>query len=310
MPPVAQPLSIPVNANQLDAVDEVCRSAVGCGQSALAEELLLLVVTGALAIVLIAAAVRVREALPIVREERSRTATEQEAFSRFARAVARLDATGPAVQLGPTQGATTAVSAAMAPRNRGLDAVRSAYEDTVLAMDHYEEEYDEPLAEHMRQELGEEVATAVDQNQQLTPPLQQALVARAREAAVDRERLMSRLDRELESLEAAEDELSAVAEAVETTESRPLAQRSFPELMDEWHRLGELESRLRRLLSRRQETRESPRVDADGVGPPSLNAYLYAPLGTRFPVLADATSLADHVKEVRRRVLLALTRRA
>jgi hypothetical protein len=308
MPPVAHPLSIPVNANQLDAVDEVCRSAIGCGHGAMAEQLLLLVVTGVLAVVLLAAAVRVREALPLVREEQSRTATEQEAFNRFARVVSRLDAPGPAVQLGPSQGATSAVSATMAPRNRGLDVVRSAYEDTVLAMEHYDEEYDEPAVEHMRHELGDEVATAVEQNQQLTTPLQQALVARAREAAMDRERLMTRLNREFDALEEADEELTAVADAVDRA-ARPLATRSFPELTDEWNRLGELESRLRRLLSRRQEARTR---SANGIaaGEPSLNAYLYEPLDTSFPVLADGAALADRVKDVRRRVLIALTRRA
>lgn len=310
MPSAAQPLSVPVHANQLDAVNEVCQSAIGCARGDLFEQLLLLVATGIIALVLVAVAVHIREALPLVREERSRTATEQEAFTRFARAVARLDAPGPAVQLGAGQGATSVVSASLAPQNRGLDAVRSAYEDTVLAMDHYEEEYGEPLAEHMRQELGEEVATAVEQNQQLTRPLQQALVARAREAALDRERLMTRLDHEVEALEAAEDELTAVAEAVDDARGRPLDGRSFPELTDEWHRLGELESRLRRLLSRRQEARQPIAFDDPGAGQPSLNAYLYEPLETRFPVLADATALADRVKDVRRRVLLALTRRA
>jgi hypothetical protein len=148
MPPAAQPLSIPVHANQLDAVDEVCRSAIGCARGDLGEQLLLLVVTGLLAIVLVAAAVHIREALPLAREERSRTATEQEAFTRFARAVSRLDAPAPAVQLGVGRGATSVVSVSAAPRSRGLDAVRSAYEDTVLAMDQYEEEYgEETLAE-------------------------------------------------------------------------------------------------------------------------------------------------------------------
>lgn len=308
MPPAAQPLSIPVHANQLEAVDEVCRSAIGCARGDLVEQLLLLVVTGLLAIVLVAVAVHIREALPVVREERSRTATEQEAFTRFARVVSRLDAPGPAVQLGVGRGATSVVSASAAPRSRGLDAVRSAYEDTVLAMDHYEEEYGEPLAEHMRQELGEEVATAVEQNQQLTQPLQQALVARAREAAVDRERLMTQLDHELEALKAADDELTAVADAVDEAAARPLEGRDFSELTDEWHRLGELESRLRRLLSRRQEARRP--TGFDGAGAPSLNDYLYQPLETSFPVLSDAAALADRVKDVRRRVLLALTRRA
>lgn len=310
MSSVAQPLSVPVHANQLDAVDEVCRSSFRCAYGAALDQLVLLLITGVIAVVLFAAALRVREALPAVREERSRTATEQEAFTRFARAVTRLDTTGPTVQLNHGPGAVSAVSASVGPPHSGTAAVRSAYEGTVMAMDHYQEEYGEPLAVHMRHELGEEVATAVEQNQQLTRPLQQALVTRAREAAADRGRLINRVDHELEALEAAEDELTAVADTVDPPSDVTLSRRSFSELTDEWHRLGEHESRLRRLLSRRQETLDTTATDPPGNGPPSLQAYLYKPLDTRHPILADATDLAAHVKDVRRRVLRALTRRA
>ncbi len=309
MPPVSPSLSVPVHANQLKAVDDVCATALGCTHADVIGQLLLLVVTGLLAVVVIAAVVRIRDARAAVTEERSRTATEQQAFARFAREVSRLDAMGPAIQLGPGPGATSTVSASIAPRHRGLEHVRDAYEATVLAMDHYKEEYDEPLAEHMRRELGDEVAMAVEQSQQLTPPLKRALVARAWEAAHDRERLITQLNHELEALETADEELTAVADTVDEAASRSLVGWTFTELTDEWHRLGELESRLSRLLSRRQKALQA---GTNGRDPdrPSLNEYLYGPLETTYPILADATNLADCVKDVRRRVLLALTDRA
>lgn len=310
MLPVAQPLSIPVHANQLGAVDEVCNAALGCSQSDVIGQLLLLVVTGLLAIVAIAVAAHVKQAQSAVSEERSRTATEREAFTRFAREIARLDASGAAVQLGPTQGATSAVAASPSPRGRGIEQVRAAYDQTILSMDHFEEEYDEPLSVHMGRELGEEVATAVEQNHQLTPPLKQALVDRAREAARDRDRLISRLDHELESLEAAHEELSAAAESVDEAAERTFEDWNFPELADEWNRLGELESRLSRLHSSRQEALQSSEKNGSGLDRPSLNEYLYDGLETSFPVLADAAELLDRVTSLRRRVLLTLTQRA
>lgn len=305
----ATPLSIPVHANQLNAVDEVCTAALGCSQGDAISQLLLLVVSGLLAVVVIAVAVRIREARAAVSEERSRTATEHEAFSRFARRIARLEPSSPAFQLGPANGATAAVSAS-SPPDRALERVRTAYEESVLAMGHYEEEYDEPLAEHMGRELGEEVATAVAQSQHLTPSLQQELVQRAREAARDRERLMTSLDGELEALRAAEDELSALGDAVSEAGDRQLDGRTFPELADEWHRLGELESRLNRVANARQETLRDRTRDGRGDDAPSLNAYLYDGLESHYPVLSDTASLADRVQAIRRRVLLALTSRA
>lgn len=310
MPPATQPHSIPVHSNQLDAVDEVCSAALGCSQTDVIGQLLLLVVTGLVAVVIIAAAVHIREARATVSEERSRTATERHAFERFARKVSRFDASVTPVQPASAPGAGSAVSATSVPSSRGLNQVRTAYEETVLEMDHYEEEYDEPLAEHMRRELGAELATAVDQSQQLTPPLKQALVGRAREAARDRERLITQLDRERETLDAADDELASIADAVDESAPRSVGGWTFPDLVDEWHRLGELESRVSRLLTRRQEALQARGPDGRRAGEPSLNAYLYERLDTTFPVLTDAAVIADRVKTARRRVLLALTSRA
>lgn len=305
-----QPLSIPVHSNQLGAVDEVCAAARSCQQSDVIGQLLPLIVTGLVAVVVIAAAIRVREARATVSEEQSRTETERQAFQRFARTVSRIEPVTTTVQLGTAPAVTAAVATSTPRPDQGLERVRQAYTDTLLAMDHYEEEYDEPWAEHMRLELGEELGTAVEQSQELTPPLKQALVTRAQEAARERERLISRLAREEEALDAADEELSAVAEMVEEAATRPIEDWSFRALTDEWHRLGELESRLSRLLARRQEALGSADVVGFRSDSPSLNAYLYDHLNTRFPVLADATSLADRVKDVRRNVLLALTRRA
>lgn len=307
--PSFQPLSVAVHANQLDAVDQLCASTLRCAGVRAPETLLLLAVTGLLTLVVIVAAAHVREARATVTEERSRTATERRAFTRFSREVAGLEATGPAARIGHNPGAVATVSASIAPSKRGLEPVRTAYEETVLAMDHYVEEYDEPLAEHMGRELGEELATAVEQSQQLTPPLQRALVERSRGAARDRERLMSRLDHECDALEAADDELTAVADTVDEAAARSLAGWSFSRLADEWNRLGELESRLSRLLSGRQETLQDGHVIGPSDDQPSLNAYLYDGLETTYPVLADASALADRVKDVRRRVLVELTRR-
>jgi len=310
MLPLLHALTIPVNAPQLGAVDQLCTANLGCGQSDVLAQLLLLVVTGLVTVVLVATFVHLRHSLAAVAEEQSRTATERQAFSRFAREVAKLEAMGPTVQLGASPGGATAVSAAVTPHHSGLERVLTAYEATVLAMSHYEEEYDEPLLENMRRELGDEVAIAVEENEQLTPALQAALVARSREAAADRERLMVRLDHEREALGAANDELARVAKAVDDFEAEPLDGKGFVRLTDDWQWLGELESRLSRLLRHRQSALQAGGLDDLDADRPSLNAYLYGSLDTTFPVLAEASALADRLRAVRRRVLLELTDRA
>lgn len=306
----ALPLSISVHANRLDAVEEVCGPALGCAPADVIGQLLLLVVTGLLAVFVLAAIQRVSAARTTVSEERSRTATERQAFARFARQVARLDPSQSAQQLAPADGVVAAATVSThSPPDRGLEAVREAYRDTVMGMPHYEEEYAEPLARHMRVEFGGEVATAVTNGGRLTPELKQVLVERSREAAADRERLMHRLDREAESLDAADEQFSSIAADLDEAEGVSLTDRGFDGLVDEWNRLGELESRLSRLLGRRQETLETNELSASEERQ-SLNDYLYGDLESRFPILADGAVLADRVKGARSRVLAALTARA
>lgn len=305
------PLKISVHAKQIDAVEEVCGPALGCAGEALIGQLLLLVITGLVAVFLLAALQRVTEARNTVAEERSRTATEREAFASFAREVARLDPSQPAYQLAEADGVVSTAAIAGSPSgDGGLEAAREAYRGTVMGMPHYEEEYAEPLARHMREEFGQEVATAVTDGGQLTPELQSVLVERAREAAQERGRLMHRLDREADALEAAEEELAAVADDLREAETAPLDDLGYDALADRWNRLHELETRIARLLAHRQEAVHSGRGSAATNGHRPLNEYLYAGLRTSFPVLSDGAVLADRVRGARRRVLAALTSRA
>lgn len=311
MAAAALPLSIAVHANQLDAVEEVCTTALGCAQSDLLGQLLLLVVFGLVTVFVLAAAQQVRKARAELSEERSRTATEQEAFARFARRVAGVEPSANTYQLASADGTVSATTVAThSPSDRRLEAVREAYRETVMAMRHFDEEYGEPMVRHLREEFGQEVATAVADGDQLTPELKAVLVERAREAARDRERLIHRLDREADALESADDELHAIGATVKEAEQRPLRALGYRELADEWNRLGELESRLSRLLADRQETLLSRGRSDRADGHPSLRRYLYADLDTTFPVLADGAVLADRVKAARSRVLGLLTRRA
>ncbi|MFB6359900.1 MAG: hypothetical protein ABEH59_01105 [Halobacteriales archaeon] len=306
----ALPLSVAVNSEQLNAVEEVCGPAFGCAQTDLLGQLLLLAVFGLVSVVLLAALQRVSEARAEVQEEQSRTAQERDAFAAFAQRVAKLDPSPSAHQLASADGAgATVAMAGQTPTDDRLEAVRDAYRETVMAMPHYEEEYAEPLAYHLREEFGEEVATAVTGGSQLTPELKQVLVRRANESARERGRLIDHLDREAETLGSAAEELDTIEEAVHETEDRTLAGLDFRALADEWHRLGEFESRLTRLLRRRQEALQSQWDASDLRGLRSLQHYLYADLETDFPVLADGAVLADRLTAARSRILATLTTR-
>lgn len=306
----ALPLSVAVHSDQLNAVDEVCGPALGCAQTDLLNQVLLLAVFGLVTVVLFAALQHVSRARSEVAEEQSRTARERDAFAKFAQRVAKLDPSPSGHQIAAPEGATATVAmAGNTPSDDRLEAVRDAYRETVMAMPHYEEEYAEPLGYHLREEFGEEVATAVTGGSRLTPELKQVLVRRARESSHERGRLMDRLDREAEALDSAADELETIERVVHETDDVTLDDRDFRALADEWHRLGEFESRLTRLLERRQEALQSQWEASDLSGLRSLQHYLYADLETGFPILADGAVLADRLTATRSRVLATLTTR-
>lgn len=232
--------------------------------------------------------------------ERARTRAERDAFEAFAERVERLDASRP-----------TAAAATTADRTlvRGDDAastddVRTAYRETVMAVDHYAEEYDEPLPTNVEVEFGPDVAAAVTEDQPLSPHVQHAVLEGSKQAMHERETHVEILDDEDGMLSDAEDTLDAVE--TETDEHAAFRETwPFPLLADTYSRLDRLEARCRDLLAHRQEALVGepfgPNTD-----PFELHAYLYADFPVRHPVLAEAVTVLEEVRSVRRDVLRAL----
>lgn len=301
--------SISVHTQQnVEVVDDVCRSTMGCAAGDSLSTFLLLTLTGLFAAFVIATILHLNAARSIVDEERDRTVDERDAFARFVDRIADLDADG---------SGTTAVAAneplmtmSAAPPDRQLQAVKSAYRETVMSLPHYEEEYDEPIAVNMAAEFGDEVAAAVIDGERLTPPLKSALLQQGRDASDRRRRFVSTLDREAAQLAEAHESLSSVEGTLVELDEEPLLTRTFEELQSTWERLGQLEDRCVEVVEDRQDglaRMDRPYQNGDeGV---SLHEYLYRPLSVTYPVLADGATLIDHLRTAQGRVLSALTTR-
>ncbi|MFB6235325.1 MAG: hypothetical protein ABEH81_15555 [Halopenitus sp.] len=294
-------------------------STLRCGLS----EVLLdpAVVTAAFFIALgcFAAFAYVNEARSYCREERRRVADERDAFEEFAERVAGLsptDATGgeaasggdpstdgdPA-NAGPVVGMRTgrSVDSGWDP---DLERVVDAYRETVTAVPHYEEEYDDTVAESLAEELGYDTAVATVSGKTLSPGLQSALVTRSQQARANRAELLDAIDEELDALDDAETTLSAI-----DRERRNLRDHlagvsqevPFDAAVDIWNRLSALEERCDDAVkSRQDELRDPPMETGDG---PPLYEYLYSSLPeTDYPVLAQFTQLAEQLQTDRRRI--------
>jgi hypothetical protein len=155
-------------------------------------------VLGLLTVLRVAVTAHLDNAMDRVVEERRRTAAERDAFNQFANRVAGMEPTAPPVgaPVGygrPTQEGGTLFEA-RCPAVDMLATVQTAYQETVMAIEHLETEYDESLPVHMAAEYGDDMAAAVTDGDILTPLLQATLVMAAQQAASQRETLCGALD--------------------------------------------------------------------------------------------------------------------
>jgi len=301
------------------SAQRLCEAA-GCADPDLVVQAALAAWVLSLAVLTLVAVVRIGEARRAVGTERERTRDERDAFERFARRVANrdpgplpADAGGSTLHGdGGVESAPGVVSelAGPPPDDGGLAAVREAYRETVMDVPHYESDYGESLEEHLRAEFGPDLARTVADGGALSPQLQRALVAGARDNYETRDELLSALDDELAALSEAEHRLEAVEREADALVERPLLRASYDDLDAAWRRLDGLEAECEAVLAEREATIR----DDDTTGPQSRNRhlfhdYLYGDLDGRYPVLASAAELIESLEALRSDVLQSLARR-
>lgn len=228
-----------------------------------------------------------------IADERERVRAERDAFAAFADRVTEL-----ATSAAPTAGRQP-VGLKSAP-NAPVDAVDEAYRETVLALDHYETDYGEPLSVNLRAELGPDVADAVEMGGELTPDLQRGIVVAAEQARTEREAFLTELGTEADAISESTDRLRSVESALAELRDAPSIE-PFDRLAERWRRLERLERACEEIVADR-------RASLCDRGAFDLARYLYEPTGTPFPVVAGAADVAGDVRETRRHTTDMLTR--
>ncbi|GAA0271183.1 DUF7260 family protein [Halobacterium noricense] len=209
--------------------------------------------------------------------ERAEVNAEQDAFEAFRE---RLEGIDPAPSTPPDRATRIANRASTTDR---VDCVRTAYRETVLSMPHYDDAYDESLAEHLAGEFGPEVAEGVrpESSVSFTAAYKHALVGAAAEAVRRREHFLATLQREARSLESARTDLEDVFAALDTT------------IIPDWH-CESFTEQLDAVAQCRQQTiqrRDSvPRFDEH-----SLCTYLYDDEPWTYPVLTAVARTREAV---------------
>lgn len=300
----AHPLATRVSVRNMEMVDDVCRSAFGCGGVDTAT-IALISVTAVLAVLAFAAIVHVWDAEALLDEEMRRLAAERDAFDEFAKRVSDIEVAETSTAVPASGGLMAATTTVTDDR---LDRVAGAYQDTVMDVEHFDADYGEPMAENLAAEFGDGIAVAVLEGGQFTSQLKAALLRSSREASRQRGAFLSTLEAEAESLADASTVLSEVDAERESLADAPLTTRSYEALVDDWRRLGELSERCGELAAERQE-RLRGLSSSMPPGGADLHEYLYEELPVSHPVLADAASLSAAVEDLRGQVLQSLTRR-
>ena len=241
-----------------------------------------------------------------VRTERRLVTAETEAFGAF---LDRVESVTPA---SPTPTPTVQGGGYEHGRSGGgLDAIRPAYERTVMSCDHYDEAYGDTYAESVTAEFGPEVATLLVEGSRFQPHLKRALIERARTCRDDREHLLDMVAMESESIDEVAAEFRAIETELREFEScpDPDAAGSYGALEAEWRRLGVLAEQVEELSATRQRAiiaqRRRFRLPTDA---PDMPVYLYQSFGDTYPLLSSFVRLQERIRDRRSERERALAR--
>ncbi|WP_435098659.1 DUF7260 family protein [Halorubrum sp. N11] len=289
-------------------------TSVSCDLTAIASDpgaITAVVLAGLVAFVALA---YVRGAKEDCRSERTRVLDERDAFNDFADRVAGLDPAPASATTLAFDGPTAAVRTVSTANGGGSTDVRlrrvlAAYRDTVMALPHYREEYDETIPESLAAELGPDTTAALASNGTLSPGAQSALVRRSRRAADARLSLSDAIETEIDALSRFETDLTRVdrrrRRLIEHLDG--IAGDRTDAAIDIWQQLGDLESECDEAVEERQLTLNDPPMTVDdlgnGTGPCLFHEYLYGSTeGPRYPVLAEAAEIAEQIRVDRNRL--------
>ncbi|EMA19677.1 DUF7260 family protein [Haloarcula argentinensis] len=250
---------------------------------------------------------QIEQALAVVQREVDCIAAELSAFRRFRSRIVSIEPTVQSAGIADTAaGGVSALSARRPKPEASLRAVREAYRETVMAVPHFEAEYDDSLEANMSMEFGPELGTQIATGTRLTPQLYEALLTASEGARDERETLLPALEDERESLQSVRATLDDCerrgaalgANARRTTDSARL------DSID--GQLAEIEADCEAVAATRQQQLHSRSAAAlSGVDGTSLARYLYGDCPVTCPALADTVDCLDTIRRHRRHCIVS-----
>lgn len=285
-----------------DLTEAACSGTIECALAGMADQLLIFGWLGVMLFVAIASLAFLPRARELCNRERQRTRDELDAFDRFVDHVRDIPATSAASAVEPA-GVAPIVQGHAGAGQASAPKVRDAYEETVMGVEHFDEDYDETIGEHMSAEFSEEIAHAALAGGEFGPHVKRGVVEAAKEARERREQFLSLLEEEASSLEGHEGRLLEIGERVHEASEPLCADQTFDELTEHRDRLTDCRESLERVVDRRQ----ADRFEGHGTilafkKELDLQEYLYRPMEVTYPVLAEAARLLSQAEVATRRI--------
>lgn len=294
--------NIHLSRNQPDIPTDLCSGTVECALAGFADHVLILIWLLVLIVVAVSSLVFLPRAEQLCDRERRRATVEFDAFDQFLSRLQGYSSSGAAVTTEPVGGGSLIQQQAVA-HGDALAKVREAYRETVMAVPHFEEDYDESLIEHMSAELGEEIAYATVDGGPLSEPIKRGLLAASRDARDRRADFIELLDEESESLNRHTASFEDIHERVNNATSPRCANESFNGLHRRRDALLNCSEEIESTVAARQQDRTEGRTAAiqmmDGT---NLQEYLYRPMEVTYPVLGEGTRLLSQIQVSLRRI--------
>jgi hypothetical protein len=227
---------------------------------------------------------RLDAALERVRSERAMVRRERERFEEFREAVSL----------------TPAVSEAANDTVNGTADLVETFRDTVMSTPDFEETYGGSIEENLEREFSSSIGTALHSDSPFTQRLKRNLLVQCSQAIERRKRLEEELADEARSIKTARVELRAIRSEVDALPECTVEHGAMESFLDTWEAYDRLEVRCERLLEERQQHFST--VDQSHSmenASRAFNKYLYADLGTVYPVLSEIGSTLESITAAR-----------
>jgi hypothetical protein len=185
------------------------------------------------------------------------------------------------------------------PTAGGTNRVRTAYDETVMSVSHYDAEYGDTYASSVSEEFGPDIATALTESSELTPILKSALINQIENIIESRKELRKTIQLEQDSIKSAHEDLNDLAKMLCNYTKNEFSHMNYNQLSKYKNKtcknkrvLDEVAIIRQQDINKIRKSMQTDRTTSD------LYSYLYQSLSTTYPVLNIIGQLGRKYKKL------------